>query len=109
MRINFQRNAIYLPFIISVVYLCVKVNCDDSNESSNHRRLQNIRGRPRPRLLSKVENSLWDVPEWVKKYVAWHKEQRLSHLHDPNTKFLTVTCHKKYACGGLSDRLRSLP
>ena len=83
--------------------------CNDSNENYNHRKLQkqNIRGKPR--LLTKIENSLWDVPEWIRIYVAWHREQRLHHLHDPETKFLTVTCHKKYACGGLSDRLRSLP
>jgi len=41
--------------------------------------------------------------------MEWHRDQRLYHMNDPSTKFLTLACHRDYPCGGVSDRLRPLP
>ena len=76
----------------------------DSSEENNHHQLRRV-----PTVSPQVLAALRTVPEWIRNYAAWHKEQRLHHLHDPETKFLTVTCHKDYGCGGLSDRIRPLP
>lgn len=64
---------------------------------------------------------LWEIvdgelPEWMKDYFRWHKEQtandRVSATSTlPNDrKYLYVTCLKEYnKCGGTADRLLSLP
>jgi len=56
-----------------------------------------------------VEKSLSVIPEWLKEYLEWHREQRLNHMNDPSTKFLTLACNREFPCGGVSDRLRPLP
>lgn len=100
------KTVIYILFSVSAVFLFIQMY-NDSRENYNHRQLQSISAEAIQ--SDRVRQSLKDVPDWVQTYVAWHKEQRLHHLHDPETKFITVTCHKNYACGGLSDRLRALP
>ena len=57
------------------------------------------------------------LPEWVKNYVAWHREQRARFLdakrnNSPSAddvKFLIVRCSMQDRCGGASDRLQDLP
>merc|ERR1719410_3231083 len=56
-----------------------------------------------------VQNTINDLPHWLQDYIWWHAEQRRSHMDDPGTKFLTVACHRDFPCGGVSDRLRSIP
>jgi len=59
------------------------------------------------RKNSHVDSALRNVPEWINEYIKWHGEQRLQK--DPSTKYLVLACHRGFACGGLSDRLQSLP
>ena len=57
------------------------------------------------------------LPEWVKDYVAWHREQRARFLDAKrnnsssadDVKFLIYRCLKFDRCGGASDRLQDLP
>ena len=92
--------------IFLVINFCTLIKCIslNYNENDNHRQLRQV-----PTVSPQVQAALRIVPEWIRNYLAWHKEQRLHHLNDPDTKFLTVTCHKGYSCGGLSDRMRPLP
>ncbi|GAX25006.1 hypothetical protein FisN_2Lh289 [Fistulifera solaris] len=58
---------------------------------------------------------LWEssetLPEWMKDYFRWHKEARQSLFHnDNNHRLMIVSCLPKYIkCGGLADRLMTLP
>ncbi len=59
---------------------------------------------------------LWEssetLPEWMKDYFRWHKEARQSLLHnnDNHHRLMIVSCLPKYIkCGGLADRLMTLP
>lgn len=59
-----------------------------------------------------LERSISIIPDWMKQYVKWHQEQRLTFLtntssHD--TKFMVVRCMDNQKCGGLSDRMKPLP
>jgi hypothetical protein len=75
--------------------------------------------QPLPGYL--VDSSdLWEdrgasFPKWMIEYFRWHKEQRKMHEASPtlssaNNKYLYVTCLKEYhKCGGVADRLLSLP
>ena len=57
------------------------------------------------------------LPDWVKHYVHWHKEQRARFLEAKrnnsssadDVKFLIFRCFKYDVCGGASDRLQALP
>lgn len=96
------NTAIYIFISLCAMIQCIPLS--DSSEQNNHHQLRRV-----PTVSPQVLAALRTVPEWIRNYAAWHKEQRLHHLHDPETKFLTVTCHKDYGCGGLSDRIRPLP
>lgn len=92
-------------FIIKLLATVISLNCilhvtARINEDV-HRELSEI--------SSQVQESLSVVPQWLKEYLEWHREQRLHHMDDPNTKFLTLACHRDFPCGGVSDRLRPLP
>ena len=100
----FSKNVV--SFLISI-FTVIQCSPPNHNENDNNRQHGTI--RKVSRISPLVQRSLRVVPEWVRNYVQWHKEQRLNYLNDPNTKFLTVTCHKDFSCGGLSDRLRPLP
>lgn len=113
MQIINSKDVAYIFTIFTVVFLIsLPYNNNTYIESGGHRQLQSITRSQsqniQPASIS-VQNSLRLVPEWVRSYAVWHQEQLRYHLNDPSTKFLTVTCHKDYACGGLSDRLRTLP
>lgn len=56
-----------------------------------------------------IKEKLSVIPQWLREYIEWHQEQRLYHMNDPSTKFITLACHRDYPCGGVSDRLRPLP
>ncbi|KAL7566740.1 hypothetical protein ACA910_017790 [Epithemia clementina (nom. ined.)] len=52
------------------------------------------------------------IPEWMKSYFRWHKEQRqvLNKDNWRNFRFLFMECIKTAThCGGTADRLRSIP
>ncbi len=57
------------------------------------------------------------LPDWVKNYVHWHREQRARFLEAKRNnsssaddiKFLIFRCLKYDICGGASDRLQALP
>jgi len=53
-------------------------------------------------------------PAWVKSYFDWHAIQREEFLNTTNatrtnTKCLIIICHRNQHCGGIADRLKSLP
>ncbi|CAB9500141.1 expressed unknown protein [Seminavis robusta] len=56
--------------------------------------------------------NLWDsstmIPDWLKQYFHWHKQQRARLTPDnfAEQRYLVMTCLKKEKCGGLTDRLR---
>jgi len=67
--------------------------------------------RPRPKFqepTKAVKQAMKGIPDWLKEYIVWHSDQR-KKLHDPSTKFLTVTCYKDHKCAGVSDRIRPMP
>jgi hypothetical protein len=47
------------------------------------------------------------LPLWLQQYLEWHAHKRSSY--DENTKFVVLACLKSQRCGGLSDRLKSIP
>jgi hypothetical protein len=69
------------------------------------------------------------LPVWLQNYLEWHADQHLvynqhqvgtatatanSDAAAPSqdtdtTKFVVLVCFESKACGGLSDRLRSIP
>lgn len=57
------------------------------------------------------------LPEWVKEYAAWHKEQRTLFLEckrnncssADDIRFLISRCLENDTCGGASDRLQDMP
>jgi hypothetical protein len=59
---------------------------------------------------------LWDesltIPPWMKRYFAWHEEQRASLTREnwKSKRYLVLRCLSTDAkCGGASDRLNALP
>jgi hypothetical protein len=57
------------------------------------------------------------LPDWVKQYSAWHKEQRKRYLEAKRNnsssadvvRFLISRCLEHDQCGGASDRLQDMP
>lgn len=51
------------------------------------------------------------LPHWLQGYKTWHKRQRRRYDKEGgnDVKFLVVACLKRTQCGGLSDRVRSIP
>jgi hypothetical protein len=57
------------------------------------------------------------LPDWVKHYVIWHRDQRARFLDAKrnnsssadDVKFLIYRCLMDETCGGTSDRLQDLP
>jgi hypothetical protein len=51
------------------------------------------------------------LPEWMSTYAKWHARQRRQFDHDGDEEvlFMVVVCLKGTECGGVSDRIRSLP
>ncbi|GKZ00603.1 hypothetical protein MPSEU_001012500 [Mayamaea pseudoterrestris] len=50
------------------------------------------------------------LPPWAQTYFEWHAEQRLLMSPTSNHRYLIYTCLQSDAsCGGLSDRIKSLP
>ena len=57
------------------------------------------------------------LPDWVKHYVIWHRDQRARFLEAKrnnsssadDVKFLIYRCLMDETCGGTSDRLQDLP
>jgi hypothetical protein len=68
-----------------------------------------------PILVQPAITNLWQnstlLPEWMKNYLDWHKEQR-SHLTESNFgsfRFIIMIARKGQVAGGVTDRLRPLP
>jgi hypothetical protein len=61
------------------------------------------------------------LPVWLQNYLEWHANQRSAYnqhqvaasaaapSQDTTTKFVVLVCFESQTCGGLSDRLRSIP
>lgn len=55
------------------------------------------------------------LPDWVKLYAEWHKQQRQRHFDAQNrntesgVRFLISRCLNYDKCGGASDRLQDMP
>lgn len=51
------------------------------------------------------------LPAWMQDYMIWHKRQRRRYDKEAveDVKFLVVACLRRTQCGGLSDRVRSMP
>ena len=66
--------------------------------------------RPVSEILSNPK-----LPDWVKNYVKWHKQQRRKYFDDmrvngkSNVRFLISRCLTADKCGGASDRLQDIP
>jgi hypothetical protein len=88
----------------------------------NHNQIIFSKGQPyMETLFPNTTNShrllnLWDesknLPEWMKEYFVWHREQRktLTQGNWRNMKYIAMVCLRgENKCGGTSDRLRPLP
>jgi len=55
------------------------------------------------------------LPDWVKRYAAWHARQRALYLDakrsngTEDVKFIISRCLREDKCGGASDRLQDMP
>ena len=57
------------------------------------------------------------LPDWVKNYAKWHKQQRRQYFNDmsrvnnatSDVRFLISRCLANDHCGGASDRLQDIP
>ena len=66
--------------------------------------------------ISPPLENLWEsstvLPQWMKDYFVWHRQQRqlINREHWRNFRFLVAECTEQATkCGGTSDRLRPLP
>ena len=58
-----------------------------------------------------------NLPDWVKQYASWHKQQRKRYLEAKrensssadDIRFLISRCLEHDTCGGASDRLQDMP
>eukprot|EP00984_Skeletonema_dohrnii_P032757 scaffold27412_cov94-Skeletonema_dohrnii-CCMP3373.AAC.1 len=72
--------------------------------------LKNELHRPVAQILNNPK-----LPDWVKKYTAWHKQQRHKFFADmrangkSDVRFLISRCLSLENCGGASDRLQDMP
>ena len=55
----------------------------------------------------RVQPAMAKLPKWLRDYFLWNQNQVQNA--NSETKYLVVTCLQNDRCGGLSDRLRSLP
>ena len=69
-----------------------------------------------PDLQKAYSSDLWiessRLPDWMKEYFSWHKQQRalLNESNWSDFRFLVMECVKDAAhCGGTADRLRPVP
>jgi len=69
------------------------------NESKNDMPYLSMYGSHR------AEESFELLPEWLQTYFEWHGEQTRNPTND--TKYVVLSCLR--LCGGVSDRLRTLP
>ena len=66
--------------------------------------------RPVTEILSNPK-----LPDWVKNYAKWHKQQRRKYFDDmrvngkSDVRFLISRCLTHDNCGGASDRLQDMP
>jgi hypothetical protein len=51
------------------------------------------------------------LPDWMKEYFTWHREQRQRITMDNwrSFKYMVVRCRKSRRCGGTADRLKPIP
>lgn len=91
--------------------------------STMDRNLDNGRLLSSPEVASGSENmgnvssiDIWEashtLPEWMKSYFRWHKEQRnvLNESNWREFRFLIMECvERSLHCGGTADRLSSIP
>jgi hypothetical protein len=56
-----------------------------------------------------VDEAVAALPVWLQQYLEWHAHKLKQPSQENSTKFVVLTCHKSQRCGGLSDRLRSIP
>lgn len=64
-----------------------------------------------------TDDNLWNtsdsLPDWLKDYFAWHKQQRLllneSNWQQDQFQFLAGTAFKGRKSGGMTDRIRPIP
>jgi len=57
-------------------------------------------------------NQSTKLPQWMKEYFDWHREQtsKINRCNFRDYKYLTMKCTKdNKKCGGVADRLKSLP
>ena len=60
----------------------------------------------------KIQQRKTQLPEWITSYLQWHNEtrQQLNEDNWQDYKYLVSSCyHDDVQCGGLADRLRTLP
>jgi len=109
----YRHQLLYTILILVVLcaYYYSNTDTDLSNFSarnSGRRILSTFRYR-KPKNVRMFEKQYAAIPQWARDYIAWHSIQRKYHLNDPSTRFLTVACHNPGFCGGISDRLKSMP
>jgi len=72
-------------------------------------------------LVYNPKEHLWDsnltkssgtnnIPDWLKQYFQWHKEQRATLTEDNfhNHRYMVMMCRHGAKCGGMTDRLRPI-
>lgn len=110
---RYLLHAFPIVVIALVIFICCYPNLYVPRFSSSPNSRRFLQSTPvkvklpfNVRILNKHRAEL---PQWLREYIDWHKLQRKYHLNDPSTKFLTVACHIHGFCGGIGDRLTSIP
>ena len=65
-----------------------------------------------PQRMMEILNMHPKAPKWIKTYFEWHAIEREKLLYNnitEPTKALIIICHRDMHCGGIADRLKSLP
>jgi hypothetical protein len=106
-RTDVRRTVFFLLF--TTIFFIVKLHCISQEFSSGTPEVSSSRKLNGSETYPYIENAKKVFPEWLRNYIIWHSEQRRNKMDDPSTKFLTVACHRNFPCGGVSDRLRSIP
>lgn len=64
---------------------------------------------PMESFLTNSNTDSAELPPWLVAYIQWHQQQRSQFNETNELRFLILTCHRDSICGGISDRLKSIP
>jgi hypothetical protein len=98
-----------LPPAKELILYPTEVNIDPKEAKGDEKTRDETEGSPYLTMYGehRVESSISALPEWLRAYFLWHRQQTANTALEP--KYMALTCLKRDKCGGFSDRLRALP